>query len=158
MPACRLQLRHQRDVSASRSTQWGCRHVISVDYSLFRMQLDDCLVAYPDLISWIMCCAMTSTGCQSSRESFQGRGVWIQGHPWPRASLLEETVCSRVKCSGIESKQICIPWRLHRSNRNKEHHLPSTKFCSGGTYLVELLPSGIRNSSSMQTFRSRLNP
>ena len=57
-----------------------------------------------------------------------GWGVRIQGHSWPRSSLLEWTVCSRVKCSGIEPKQICIPWGLHRSIRNKEHYLPSTKF------------------------------
>ena len=65
----------------------------------------------------------------------------IQGYPWPCASLLEETVCSRVECSVIEPKKIFIPWGLHRPIRNKEHYLPSTKFCSGGTYLVELLPS-----------------
>ena len=91
--------------------------MISVDYSLFRMQLDDCSVAYPDLIPWIMCCAMAAI---QAENHFHGRGVRIQDHPWPRASLLEGTVCSRVKCFGIESKQICIPWKLHRSTRNKE--------------------------------------
>ena len=89
------------------------------------------------------CVARWSQLAASQAENhFQGRGVRIQGHPWPCASLLEGTVSSRVKCSGIESKQICILWGLHRSTRNKEPHLPSTKFCSGGTYLVELLPSG----------------
>ena len=115
---------------------------LSVDYSLFRMQLDDCSVAYP---IWFCgsCVARWSPLAASQEENhFQGRGVRIQGHSWPCASLLEGTDCSRVKCSGIESKQICIPWGLHRSTRNKEHHLPSTKFCSGGTYLVKQLPSG----------------
>ena len=75
-----------------------------------------------------LCIAWWSPLTTSQADNyFQGRGVQIQGHTWPLASLLEGTVGSRVKCSGIEPKQICIPLGLHRSIRKKEHYLPSNE-------------------------------
>ena len=67
-----------------------------------------------------------------AENHFQGRGVRIQGHPWPRASSLEGTICSRVKCSGIESKQICIPWRLHRSTQTRNTTYRQQSFAVAG--------------------------
>ena len=90
----------------------------------------------------IYCIARWSPLAVSLVENhFQGRGVRIQGHPLPCASLLEGTVCSRVKCSGIESKQICIPWDFIVTPATRNITYRQRSFCSSGTYLVELLPS-----------------
>ena len=118
------------------------------------MQLDDCSVAYPDLIPLIRCCAMISTGCQSSRESFS-RSECLDTRPSMALRLLTWRNClfpCQVYRHWVETSHgdFIVP----PSTRNTTYRQRS--FAVAGPTWWNYFPLEICNSSSMQTFRSDL--
>ena len=133
--------------------------MISVDYSLFRMQLDDCSVTYPYLISvdhvlradlhWLSA---------KQRIIFKGgvlgyKAIHCLASPYLK-ELFVPVPMSNVPASSRNISASRGDFIVPPARRNTTYRQRS--FAVAGPTWWNYFPLEIRNYSSMQTFRSRL--